>query len=148
MSSAIYGLMITAVSMIAGALHGGELWHLLGITLATNMLYFLTHLFAEAVVPAPEEEQTTLRHHAWVSAPILTAAFTPMLITAIANLCGLPLLQAVWVGLGWDLLGFVALGWLGLRRRGYGLVKRILIIAVVVAIMALLILGKLLLHKG
>lgn len=146
-SSAIYGLMITAVSLITGAIHGGSLWHLLALTFATNLIYFLTHVFCEAIVPDPNDH-ATLRHHAWVSAPMITAAFSPMLVTALAYWAGLRLLDAVWVGLGWDLLGFVIAAWWGMRKRGYSRIKRLLILSVVLAIMALLVIGKLALHKG
>ena len=48
-SSAIYGLMVTAVTMLAGATHSESLLELVLLVLVTNVVYYLTHLFAELV---------------------------------------------------------------------------------------------------
>lgn len=48
-SSAVYGLMITAVTMLAGAAHSESLTELVLLVLVTNVVYYLTHLFAELV---------------------------------------------------------------------------------------------------
>jgi len=147
LSSAVYGLMVTAVTMIAGSGHDDSLLRLLLLTLATNVVYFLTHLFAEVIVPRPGvDPETSLRHHAWVSGPMVTAGFTPMLVTALGHLAGMDLADAVWLGLGWVAVGFGAVAWFGLRSRGVSAGHRMLAIAAVVGVFALLVGAKLSLH--
>ncbi len=145
-SSAIYGLMITAVTMPAGGAHSESLVDLVLLVLATNVVYYLTHRFAELVAPQPSTVHSTVRHHAWLAFPMVSVGFTPLLVTVAASWLGASLRDATWFGLGWTSLGFAAAGWLGLRRRGLAWHRAVIAVVLVVGIGAALVAAKLTLH--
>lgn len=139
--------MVTAATMIGGAAHASSLWDLLILTILTNVVYFLTHLFAEAMTAHQHDAPaSSLRHHAWESWPMVTAGFTPMIVTALGALAGLPLTDAVWLGLGWVGLGLGLFTWMELRHKGVPLHRRIGILLVAISIAGLLVGAKLALH--
>lgn len=145
-SSAIYGLMVTAVTMLAGATHSESLLELVLLVLVTNVVYYLTHLFAELVAPQPSTGHSSVRHHAWLAFPMVSVGFTPLLVTVAATFLGASLGDAIWYGLGWTAVGFAGAGWLGLRRRGLAWHRAGIAVVLAVVIGAALVAAKLTLH--
>ena len=142
-SAGCYG-SIVAASTLAGsaAVPPGELALLV---VATNLVYFSTHVFAYSIGDPDLEHQHILRvgaHHARVGAPMITAAFLPLIVALVLEAFGVHHEQATNIGVltAAGLLVVVALPGAYLHGvRGWGLV---FITLLIVAMTAMLVVAK------
>lgn len=141
----LYGLMVAGATLVAGA-QVGDLWDLVVLVIVTNVIYYMTHLFASWVAPRSDGPGDSLRHHAWVAAPMVSAAFSPLAVTLIASAFGADRATAVWFGLGTVMAGFAVVAAVGMRRRGFSRPQILVAAAFVVALAGLLIAAKLSVH--
>lgn len=141
----LYGLMVTGATLAAGAAIDG-LGRLVLLVVATNVVYYLTHLFASWLAPAPDDGRNALRHHAWVAAPMVSAVFLPIVVTLVAATLGAGQSTAVICGLVTVMLGFAGAAVMAMRGRGLSGVRVAVAAAFVVAVAGLLIGAKLALH--
>ncbi len=141
----LYGLMVAGATLVAGA-KLPDLWDLVVLVVATNIVYYLTHLFAAWVAPRSNHPHDSLRYHAWLAAPMVSAVFAPLIVTVGVSALGASRTTATWFGLGTVMAGFVAAAAAGMRRRGFGAGTIIVAAAFVVGVAVLLIGAKLLVH--
>lgn len=141
----LYGLIVAGATLVAGA-KVPELWKLALLVVATNVVYYLTHLFASWVAPRADDPDQSLRHHARIAAPMVSAAFGPLAVTLVASALGAGRATAVLCGLITVMLGFAAAAAVGLRRRGMGGIRILVAVAFIAAVAVLLIGAKLIVH--
>lgn len=141
----LYGLMVAGATLVAGA-RLPSLWDLVVLVVVTNIVYYLTHLFAAWVAPRSDHPNESLRYHAWLAAPMVSAVFAPLAVTLIVSALGADQATAAWFGLGTVMAGFVGAAVVGMRRRGLGAPQIVVAAAFVVGVAVLLIGAKLWLH--
>ena len=142
-SAGCYG-SIVAASTLAGsaALPPGQLALLV---IATNLVYFGTHVFAYSVGdPNPEHKQLheVALHHARIGAPMISAAFLPLIVVLILEVLGADHNRATNIGVitAAALLVLVALPGAYLHGvRGWGLA---LLTITILAMTTVLVLAK------
>jgi len=147
-SAGCYG-SIVAASTLAGsaAVPPGQLALLV---VATNLVYFATHVFAYSIGD-PDLEHRHLHqvaaHHARVGAPMISAAFVPLIVVLVLELLGVDHERATNIGVitAGVLLVLVALPGAYLHGvRGWRLA---LLTIVILAMTALLVVAKISLKK-
>lgn len=143
-SAGCYG-SIVAASTLAGsaAVPPGELALLV---VATNLVYFSTHVFAYSIGDPNVEGKHLLQvaaHHARVAAPMVSAAFLPLVVVLVLEVLGADHQRATSVGVitAAGLLVVVGLPGAYLHGvRGWGLA---LLTVVILAMTTVLVLAKL-----
>jgi hypothetical protein len=142
-SAGCYGAVVAAATLAGTAeLPAGKLTLLV---VATNLVYFGTHVFAYSIGDPDLEQQHLHRiaaHHARIGAPMITAAFLPLIVALVLEALGVNHEQATNIGVftAAALLVVVALPGAYLHGiRGWGLV---LLTLLIVAMTALLVVAK------
>ena len=142
-SAGCYGAIVAA-STLAGsaAVPPGQLALLV---VATNLVYFGTHVFAYSIGD-PDLERKHLHqiaaHHARVGAPMISAAFVPLLVVLVLEILGADHVRATNIGVmtAAGLLLVVALPGAYLHGvRGWGLA---LVSLAIVTMTAVLVVAK------
>lgn len=138
-SAGCYGAIVAASTLAGTAeLPAGKLTLLV---LATNLVYFTTHVFAYSIGDADLERQHLHRiagRHARVGAPMISAAFLPLIVSLVLEALGVDHEQATNIGVftAAGLLVVVALPGAYLHGvRGWGLVLTTLLIVVMTAVL-------------
>ncbi|TFC50458.1 hypothetical protein E3T37_06270 [Cryobacterium sp. TMT2-10] len=114
-SAAAYGLLVAASTLIG--LGDSAASTIIIVVLITNLVYYATHVFAYSI-----GDQTagwgSIRHHLRVSAPMISAAFAPLLAVLVVLFFGGDTRTATLVGMitASVLLSVVAVS--GVRLRG------------------------------
>ena len=142
-SAGCYGAVVAASTLAGSAdLPPGRLALMV---MATNLVYFGTHVFAYAIAD-PDVERKHLgqisAHHARVAAPMISAAFIPLVVVLVLEVLGVDYDRATNIGVitAAALLVVVALPGAYLHGvRGWGLA---LIACLVVAMTGLLVVAK------
>ena len=112
---------------------------------ATNLVYFGTHVFAYSIGDPDLERRDLLRvaaHHARVGAPMISAAFLPLVVVLVLEVLGADHFRATDIGVitAAGLLVVVALPGAYLHGvRGWGLA---LLTVVILAMTTVLVLAK------
>ncbi|HSP51349.1 MAG TPA: hypothetical protein VLO00_00510, partial [Cryobacterium sp.] len=75
-SAGAYGLLVAASTLIG--LGNSSVLTIIGVVMITNFLYYATHVFAYSIGDT-EIGWTHVRHHLRISAPMISAAFVPLL---------------------------------------------------------------------
>lgn len=142
-SAGCYGAIVAASTLAGTAqLPAGKL---IWLVVATNLVYFGTHVFAYSIGDPDLERQhlhQIVAHHARVGAPMITAAFLPLIVSLVLEALGVDHEQATNIGVftAAGLLVVVALPGAYLHGvRGWGLA---LITLLIVAMTALLVIAK------
>jgi hypothetical protein len=138
-SAGCYGAIVAA-STLAGTseLPAGKLTLLV---VATNLVYYGTHVFAYSIGDADLEHQHLHRiaaHHARVGAPMISAAFLPLIVALVLEALGVDHQRATNIGVftAAGLLVVVALPGAYLHGvRGWGLVWITLLIAALTGVL-------------
>ena len=138
-SAGAYGLLVAASTLIGlGRSSAGTI---IIVVMITNLVYFATHVFAYSIGDT-ELGWTHVRHHLRVSAPMISAAFVPLLTVLALLALGFDTGIATLIGMitATVLLAVVAVG--GLRLRGIRGWPLVLVVAGTVLVAAVLILAK------
>jgi hypothetical protein len=138
-SAGAYGLLVAASTLIG--LGGSSVVTIILVVMITNLVYYATHVFAYSIGDT-EVGWTNVRHHLRVSAPMISAAFVPLLTVLALLALGFDTGTATLIGMitATVLLALVAVG--GLRLRGIRGWPLILIAAGTVLLAAVLVLAK------
>lgn len=142
-SAGCYGSVVAA-STLAGTAEV-PLLQLTLLVLATNLVYFVTHVFAYTIGDSDLEREDLFRvaaHHASVGGPMITAAFVPLAVVVALELFGMDHERATTIGVitAGGLLVVVALPGAYLHGvRGWGLA---LVTTIILAMTVLLVVAK------
>jgi hypothetical protein len=143
-SAGCYG-SIVAASTLAGsaAVPPGELALLV---VATNLVYFSTHVFAYSIGD-PNVEGNHLpqvaAHHAQVAAPMVSAAFLPVVVVLVLEILGADHQRAISVGVITAAGLLVVVGFSGAYLHGVRGLGLALLTLVILAMTTVLVLAKL-----
>ena len=133
-----------AASTLAGsaALPPGQLALLV---VATNLVYFRTHVFAYTIGDADIERKhlhQVAAHHARVAAPMITAAFVPLLVVVVLRLLGVNQGRATNLGVITAAVLLVGVALPGAYLHGLRGWRLALIVCLVVAMTGVLVAAK------
>ena len=114
-SAGAYGLLVAASTLIG--LGNSSAVTIIVVVMITNLVYFATHVFAYSIGDE-EISWAHVRHHFRVGAPMISAAFVPLLTVLGLLFLGFETDTATLIGMitATVLLALVAVG--GLRLRG------------------------------
>lgn len=142
-SAGCYGALVAASTLAGTAeLPAGKL---VLLVVATNLVYFGTHVFAYTIGDPDMERQhlqQVVARHARVAAPMISAAFLPLIVALVLEWLGMNHQSATNIGVftAAGLLVAVALPGAYLHGvRGWGLV---LVTALIVAMTTVLVVAK------
>ena len=139
-------LLIYRRRINVGWQRGGTAWELALLLVATNLVYFSTHVFAYSIGDPNVEGKhlpQVAAHHARVAAPMVSAAFLPLVVVLVLEILGADHQRATSVGVitAAGLLVVVGLPGAYLHGvRGWGLA---LLTVVILAMTTVLVLAKL-----
>jgi hypothetical protein len=138
-SAGAYGLLVAASTLIG--LGQSSAVTIIIVVMITNLVYYATHVFAYSIGDS-EIGWTHVRHHLRVSAPMISAAFVPLLVVLGLLIMGFDTGTATLIGMitATVLLAVVAVG--GLRLRGIRGWPLVLMAVGTVVLAAVLILAK------
>ena len=138
-SAGAYGLLVAASTLIG--LGASSVVTIILVVMITNLVYYATHVFAYSIGDT-EVSWTNVRHHLRVSAPMISAAYVPLLTVLALLALGFDTGTATLIGMitATVLLALVAVG--GLRLRGIRGWPLFLIAAGTVLLAAVLVLAK------
>ena len=138
-SAGAYGLLVAASTLIG--LGNSSVLTIIVVVMITNFLYYATHVFAYSIGDT-EIGWTHVRHHLRVSAPMISAAFVPLLTVLALLALGFDTGTATLIGVitATVLLALVAVG--GLRLRGIRGWPLLLMAAGTVLLAGVLVLAK------
>jgi hypothetical protein len=146
-SAGCYGALVAATTLVEiGDVSVGKL---ITFVILTNVIYYATHVFAYTIGDhgaADEAPGRSLLHHLRVSAPIVLAAFVPLVIVLLLELAGVAHVPAVICGVGVAVVCLAAIATVGAWMRRVALIAVILTPVVTIAISALLVFAKFSLH--
>lgn len=146
-SAGCYGALVAATTLVEiGDVSVGKL---ITFVILTNVIYYATHVFAYTIGDHGSADETpgrSLLHHLRVSAPIVLAAFVPLVVVLLLELIGVAHMPAVIIGAGVAVAGLAVIATVGAWMRRVALVAVILTPIVTVAISALLVFAKFSLH--
>lgn len=89
-SAGCYGALVAASTLVAT--RETSLGNLVTIVVLTNVIYYATHVFAYTIgdhSPEATSPLKVMRHHLKVSAPLVSAAFAPVIIVLLLSAFGL-----------------------------------------------------------
>lgn len=138
-SAGAYGLLVAASTLIG--LGQSSAATIIVVVMITNVLYFATHVFAYSIGDE-EIRWAHVRHHFRVGAPMISAAFVPLLTVLGLLILGVETDTATLIGMiaATVLLSLVAVG--GLRLRGIRGWPLLLVAAGTVLLAGVLIFAK------
>jgi hypothetical protein len=143
-SAGCYGALVAATTLAEiGDVSAGKL---IVFVILTNIIYYATHVFAYTIGDHGTADQSTagtVRHHLAVSAPIVSAAFAPLLVVLGLEAIGVAHTPAIVCGVGVALLFLAGTATIGARLRRFPLIVVILTPIVTIAISVLLVFAKL-----
>ena len=117
-SAGCYGALVAATTLIeAGDV---RLVKLIALVVLTNVMYFATHVFAYTIGDQRTSKDVplgALYHHLRVSAPIVPAAFVPLIVVIAVELLGLGHQVGVLAGVTTAVVLLAAVTALGARLR-------------------------------
>lgn len=123
-SAGAYGSLIAASTLIG--VGGQPIGTIIGVVVVTNLVYYATHVFAYSIGPGDGSVGwKNVGHHLQVSAPMLSAAFLPVVVVVVGFAFGLSTVTATQIGVivATLVLCGVAVTGAGLRGiRGWALV--------------------------
>jgi len=146
-SAGCYGALVAATTLVEiGDVSVGKL---ITFVILTNVIYYATHVFAYTIGDHGTADETPARslvHHLRVSAPMVLAAFAPLIVVLVLELFGVAHTPAVISGVGVAVLFLAAVATVGAQLRRVALFAVILTPIVTIAISTLLVVAKLSLH--
>lgn len=144
-SAGCYGALVSASTLIG--LSEADLGLIVIIVALTNVVYFATHVFAYTLgdVSAKRPSRIVL-HHMAVSAPMVSAAFVPLILVVVLAAFDVAIETALLWGVGAAMAYLVVVATAGARLRGYPALAVVFTAIGSAVIAALLIVAKLLLH--
>ena len=146
-SAGCYGALVAASTLVGAG--DADLGHLALLVLLTNVIYYATHVFAYTIGdrgPADSSPWQAALHHLKVSAPIVSAAFAPLLFIVLLASLGVELQQAVLGGVLVALLFLAGVATTGAHLRRLHPIAVVLTAVLTVIISLALVLAKLSLH--
>jgi hypothetical protein len=144
-SAGCYGALVSASTLVG--LGDAEPATIIAVVTLTNLVYFVTHVFAYTLGDTSGGPLgRALLHHAWVSAPMVSVTFVPLLVVLVLAASGVGMTTALLWGVGTAMLYLVSVAVVGARLRGLSVLGVIVVGILAAAISALLIAAKLLLH--
>lgn len=142
-----YGALVAATTLIG--LNAAPLGSLILIVVLTNTIYFATHVFAHTIgdrTEPPVSGLATVRHHARVSAPMVSVTFVPIAIVVILEFRGVGRDDALLAGVIAAVLYLVGVATTGAYLRGLRPLSVVLVAAVTFVVSLALVGAKLSLH--
>ncbi len=123
--SFIYGTIITTAVMVVTDENESD-FDIFFVVLASTIIVWIAHAFSELVAggprasDAPVPPRVVLRHAFEHSLGLVTAGVLPLLFLLLGALGAFDEYIAYYLALGVSLLSLALVGWLSVRRRGYG----------------------------
>jgi hypothetical protein len=146
-SAGCYGALVAATTLVElGDVSAGKL---ITFVILTNIIYYATHVFAYTIGDhgtADVSPGTSFLHHLRVSAPIVSAAFVPLVVVLLLEVVGVGHEPSVLGGVGTAILFLAGVATTGARLRRLPLGVVIVTPVVTIAIAAMLVYAKLSLH--
>jgi hypothetical protein len=150
LSAGVYGALVAATTLIGAS--DKSFGQLIWIVVATNLVYYATHVFAYTIGSSPADPSqaeslgAVIRHHLVVSAPIASAAFIPLIVVIVLELCGVDQTPAVFFGVVAGALGLATTATSSVYLRGVRGVRLLLVAIAALIVAGLLVAAKLALH--
>jgi hypothetical protein len=146
-SAGCYGALVAATTLVElGDVSAGKL---ITFVILTNVIYYATHVFAYTIGDhggADTSPGRSVLHHLRVSAPIVSAAFAPLLVVLLLEAIGVGHEPSVIGGVAAAILFLAIVATVGARLRRLPRAVVILTPVVTILIAALLLWAKLSLH--
>lgn len=146
-SAGCYGALVAATTLVElGDVSAGKL---ITFVILTNVIYYATHVFAYTIGDhgaADASPGRSVLHHLRVSAPIVSAAFAPLLVVLLLEVLGVAHEPSVLCGVGAAILFLAVVATVGARLRRLPLAVVVVTPIVTIVIAALLVWAKLSLH--
>lgn len=123
--SFIYGTIITTSVMVVADDNEPD-FQVFFVVLASTLIVWIAHVFSELVAggphsaDAPVATRVVVRNAFEHSLGLLTAAVLPLLVLLLGALGLFDEPVAYYLALGASLLSLAVVGWLSVKRRGYG----------------------------
>jgi hypothetical protein len=146
-SAGCYGALVAATTLIG--LNGAPQGSLVLLVVLTNLIYYATHVFAYTIGDRTEWTSsgwTTVKHHARVSAPMVSVTFAPILVVVILEVIGVGRDDALVGGVVVAVLYLVSVATSGAYLRGLRPLAVVLVAVVTFIVSLALVLAKLSLH--
>ncbi|WP_022886810.1 hypothetical protein [Glaciibacter superstes] len=144
-SAGAYGSLIAASTLIG--VGGQPIGTIIGIVVLTNLVYYATHVFAYSIGPGDGAVGwKNVSHHLRVSAPMLSAAFLPVVVVVIGTAFGLSTVTATQIGVIVATLVLCGVAVTGARLRGIRGWPLVFVATGTAVLAAALILAKYSLH--
>jgi hypothetical protein len=145
-SAGCYGALVSASTLIG--LREASLGTVVGLVVLTNLVYFAIHVFSYTIgdTDTTRRPGSVIIHHLKVSAPMVSAAFAPVLCVSVLVLSGVGMATAVLWGVGVALIYLVLVATWGAALRRYPPVAVFGTAVVTAGVSAALLLAKISLH--
>jgi hypothetical protein len=152
-SAGVYGSLVACTTLIG--LSDRPLLTLVWIVIATNLVYYATHVFAYTIGSRPRSQEEArahsslagaVLHHAVVGAPLASAAFLPIIVVVVLELLGVAQALAILFGVVVAAISLAGVATTGVYLRGVRGLPLVITAAVALGIAALLVWAKLSLH--
>ncbi|NQX13348.1 hypothetical protein HQQ80_17105 [Microbacteriaceae bacterium VKM Ac-2855] len=147
-SAAAYGAIVAA-STLAGTDGHTNVWSVVALVFATNLVYWATHVFAYTLGDRSSADtgiRAVVLHHMRVSGPIVSSAFLPIVVVLILGAFGLDRATSSGWGMATAALTLVTVAVSGGYLRGARGLWLALIAAGTILLAGILLAAKLLLH--
>jgi hypothetical protein len=146
-SAGCYGALVAASTLVAT--RDTSLADLVLIVVLTNVIYYATHVFAYTIgdhSPEATNPLKTVRHHLKVSAPLVSAAFAPVLVVLLLALFGVGLEAATVGGVITAVLFLASVAMVGAILRRFHPLSIVAIAVVTIIVSLALVIAKISLH--
>jgi hypothetical protein len=152
-SAGVYGSLVACTTLIG--VSDRPLGTLIWIVIATNLVYYATHVFAYTIGSRPRSAEEagekrsllgTVLHHAAVGAPLASAAFLPIIVVVVLELFGVEQSKAVLFGVIVAALSLASVATTGIYLRGVRGLPIVLSAIAALVVAGLLVWAKLSLH--
>lgn len=144
-SAGCYGALVSASTLIG--LGSADLPLVVVVVALTNIIYFATHVFASSLGDTSTERPGRIfAHHLYVSAPMVSVTFVPLLVVVVLVAFGVSLPTALLWGVAVAMAYLVVVATAGARLRGYSALGVVLTAAGAAIVSVLLVTAKWMLH--